>query len=774
MTQPGHTVARIPAWFPVVVALLIAPGHAAAQLDAITKLDQQGRYHEIVDKLQPRLDAGQTLSSLYLWYLGNAYYEVRQYRGALATADAMDRNIAAGDRWFFGADLSPYPLINRASVALDLGAYENALLYGSAALERVKSKPQGPRGFLEPTTDFSQWQLIQIHGVLGVTNAFLGRRDAARQDLEAIRVTELPSGGPEKFTAMARIHMALKEYDKALAAINDPGAEVGTWLSAFAGLFGYGDLTSRRVPMMFIRAKCLYETGAYAEAKTAYDELLKLPQISQLAGEYWPSLYDRARIALREGDVPLAVELLKKALEAIEQQRSSIDTEAGRIGFVGDKQAVYRLLVSLLVARGEAAAALDYVERSKARALVDMLASKRDFSVTSDAERVKALLAAADSAELAAHGFESTAEATAAKRGVAMATRQELLQAAPELSSLVSVKAADATTLQGLLPADETLVEYFYGGDELDVFVATPETLSAMRLDGHGLEAEISAFRKAIEEPASSRWQEPAKALYMRVVAPIRDQLRTPNLLVVAHGALHYVPFNALHDDKGFLIESYSIRLLPAATVLEFLRTSAVARPGSILAFGNPDLGDKRYDLPFAQKEAEAVAQIMPRSRALVRGEATRAAFRKYAADFQFIHVASHGLFDAERPLASSLLLAPEGADDGRLTVSDLYSMRVGADLVTLSACETGLGSLANGDDVVGLTRGFLYAGTGTIVASLWQVDDRATSDLMTSFYRSLGKGVSKREALRTAQREQLKRQPHPFFWAAFQLTGSP
>ena len=118
------------------------------------------------------------------------------------------------------------------------------------------------------------------------------------------------------------------------------------------------------------------------------------------------------------------------------------------------------------------------------------------------------------------------------------------------------------------------------------------------------------------------------------------------------------------------------------------------------------------------------------------------------------------------------MLLAPEGTDDGRLTVSDLYSMRIGADLVTLSGCETGLGRIANGDDVVGLTRGFLYAGTRTIVASLWQVDDRATGDLMIAFYGSIANGLSKRDALRAAQLEQLGKQRHPYFSAAFQLTG--
>ena len=367
----------------------------------------------------------------------------------------------------------------------------------------------------------------------------------------------------------------------------------------------------------------------------------------------------------------------------------------------------------------------------------------------------------------------STAEATTAKRSLAVAKRQELAQAAPELAALVSVSAIDTSALRALLPADETLVEYFYGGDELYTFVATRDGVSATRLDGGGLAADVIALRRAIQQPSDSSWKEPARKLYLRLVAPVRERLGTPNLVVVPHGALHYLPFNALNDGDRLLVQSYAIRLLPAATVLKFLQAEPPEKPGTLLALGNPDLGDKEYDLPFAQAEAEAVAKTMPHSRALVRRDASRAAFRKYASDFRFIHIASHGDFEPERPLDSSVLLAPEGTDDGRLTVSDLYSMRIGADLVTLSGCETGLGRIANGDDVVGLTRGFLYAGTRTIVASLWQVDDRATGDLMIAFYRSIANGLSKRDALRAAQLEQLGKQRHPYFWAAFQLTGS-
>jgi CHAT domain-containing protein len=145
---------------------------------------------------------------------------------------------------------------------------------------------------------------------------------------------------------------------------------------------------------------------------------------------------------------------------------------------------------------------------------------------------------------------------------------------------------------------------------------------------------------------------------------------------------------------------------------------------------------------------------------------------RQYSKDYSYLHFATHGQFNPEAPLQSALLLAPNPQYNGILTVDKLYSLNLNADLVTLSACETGLSKIANGDDLVGLTRGFLYAGSSSIVASLWKVDDLATSHLMMRFYMELDK-TNKGDALRTAQLEMKKKYPHPYYWASFQLTGN-
>jgi CHAT domain-containing protein len=205
--------------------------------------------------------------------------------------------------------------------------------------------------------------------------------------------------------------------------------------------------------------------------------------------------------------------------------------------------------------------------------------------------------------------------------------------------------------------------------------------------------------------------------------------------------------------------------------VLKLLRPAQVTAGVQLLALGNPDLGDSKLDLQFAEGEARTVASLFPDSRLLVRKDASETNFRKAGSAFRRIHFATHGMFRADAPLSSGLFLAKDTDNDGVLTVGELYSTHLNADLVTLSACETGLGKIANGDDIVGLTRGFLYAGARSIVASLWSVDDRATAQLMESFYRNLAH-MSKLEALRQAQINTRRAFPHPFFWAAFQLTG--
>ncbi len=762
----------------VLCATMLCAAPPAWAAESLTDFEMVGRYVDLERAAETRLKTQGEPSTATLAPLCLAYSKLKRYEKLFACLDQLEKRVDAGDTVIVtdrgdisNSDGTPFANMLRAEALIETGEYLKATEEGKRALDRVQDRLG--YGIWMPQT-----YRLSILGTVGLAYALAGDKTSANMYVKRLEDFSIPFIGstmsrPLRDNGLAKIHMALGEFPKALEYTREDIAGFGLQMSNF--FWGYSGNDTREtylvLPRLLTRGKCLLETGNVAEARLALDAVLKHPRIADFGELHWIALFERGRIFEDEKNTQDAVRSYRKAVDVIEQQRASINTEASKIGFVGDKQAVYQRLVAALLTDGNAVTAFEYVERAKARALVDMLAGKQDFAVhTANAGEVRTLLARVNTAEAEGRAQDASAETTR-HRSLAIQTRQRLQQQAPELSSLVSVSSVTVQEIQGKLPTDEVLVEYYAEGKELYAFVLSKAGLQGIKLDGEGLTVDVQHFRQALEDIRSARYQELAGKLYDRLVRPLEGSLTQRNLLIVAHGPLHYLPFNALHDGNGYLIERRSIRQLPSASVLKYLKGVKSQTAGTLLAFGNPDLGDPQLDLKYAQAEAMNVAKVLPNSKALVRREASESAFKRYSAGFRYLHIASHGTFHADSPLSSALLLAKDDTNDGTLTVGELYSMRLNADLVTLSACETGLGKIANGDDVVGLTRGFLYAGSRSIVASLWKVDDEATSYLMTRFYSAL-KGTSKREALRLAQIETRKKYPHPYYWAAFQLTG--
>ncbi len=747
-------------------------------------LDSAGRYADLVRLTERQLAGGVQATSSHLGWLCIAYNRVKQYSKALDCADKLDARIALGDRVMTGhyvvdwdTDARPIPGMVRSEVYTELARYPEALKAGEQAVA-VAGDGKG--------TSTSVWTPQRYQATVLATMVLAARLAGDEEralgyvaQLEAIPIPFL--GGPTvsayKDNALARAYMSLGKYDKALDLLGERTgmAFAGALVNIFSPFASRGDdvIATSEIPRQLMRGKALTESGNATEAKTELEKILTHPRVKDLGDLYWLALYERARLAEKDKDNARAAELYVKAVEVIEQQRSTINTEASKIGFVGDKQAVYGRLIAVLIEQGRAVEAFDYVERSKSRALVDMLAAKKDFAAQ-DPAQANLVLAQLDAADLNARIQDDGAKPEAKTTGVRnlQVARQALQSAAPELSTLVTVSSVPSAELKALVGPDETLIEYYYQGADLYAFILDRQRLLAVRLDATELSAQVQALRKTLEETESSAWQQSARGLYARLWQPLEKLVTTRNLIVVAHGALHYLPFAALQDAEGkFLLDRYSLRFLPSASVLKFLRPVMQNKDSRLLALGNPDLDDARLDLAFAEGEAKLVASLYPSSRVLLRQDASESNFKKAGGVFSRIHFASHGKFQADEPLKSGLYLAKDADNDGILTVGELYSMNLEADLVTLSACETGLGKISNGDDVVGLTRGFLYAGSRSIVASLWSVDDKATATLMQAFYGNLG-SMNKREALRQAQIKAREAFPHPFFWAAFQLTG--
>jgi CHAT domain-containing protein len=516
-------------------------------------------------------------------------------------------------------------------------------------------------------------------------------------------------------------------------------------------------------------AQSLGRVGRIDDSAAMLDTLLALPEIRAMGNLYWVALYERALIALKKNQREEGIRLLTESVESIESVRSTISFEAAKIGFAGDKQTVYAALIGALAQHGDWQPAFLFVERAKARALVDLLAQRRDLGPPQSAdEKVRELFANAAAVDSSV-GFASS---DGAVRGIKLVadSRDALGSVAPEAASLISVQKVGIAEIASRMSPDESLVDYYVQGEDLYAFVLNGQSITGIKLSAKGLDGDVRAFREAIDR-RDGRAKETGRALHDRLMRPLLTDLKGKKLVIAPHGVLHYLPFTALWDGEGYLVDQFSLRLIPSASALVYLRTGQPKKLGKLLALGNPDLGSRALDLPNAQVEAVTIAAMFPDSRALVRAEASKSAVKELANGFSILHFATHGKFDANTPLSSGLYLAKGREPDGVLTVSDLYSLRWDVDLVTLSACETGLGKVAKGDDVIGLTRGFLYAGARSIVASLWEVDDAATAHLMESFYRNLA-NTDKREALRLAQVETRQQYPEPWFWAAFNILG--
>jgi len=250
--------------------------------------------------------------------------------------------------------------------------------------------------------------------------------------------------------------------------------------------------------------------------------------------------------------------------------------------------------------------------------------------------------------------------------------------------------------------------------------------------------------------------------LYEELLKRIMLLVGDKDLVIIPAGVLNYVPFHGLFDGEHYVIESREIIYAPSAAVWKKLNSR---RPRPVTNALLMAYADER--IPLADSEVALLSKMLPNAVRFAGKQATFDSFQKYSPHFDLIHLACHGQFQADNPMFSSLHLA-----DGWVTVRDVCARRLNAQLVTLSACETGLNKISAGDEILGLARGFLSAGARSLLLSLWTVNDAATTRLMTDFYANLQRGETIAASLRVAQTNLIKRGEHPYFWSPFLVIG--
>lgn len=484
-----------------------------------------------------------------------------------------------------------------------------------------------------------------------------------------------------------------------------------------------------------------------------------------------------------------AVAAYRRSINSIESIRGAISEDRFRTGFLQDKEKVYIALVRLLLRMGRLGEAFQYSERLRARGYLDLLnrssLAPSDSHIAELQARIRHLQRAIE---------EENSKAPSEQRSSATGTFSgELADAEREYSNLVGVHTdvgvlsaavPEPAEVERELPSDRALIEYVVGPRHIAIFVLRHDGLHAMLEPQRSvdLESKVTLLRDLIRRPDSTDWQLPARSLYRLLIDPIEKAgwlHGVTEITIVPHSFLHYLPFATLvrptRERERFLIGDYVLSYLPMAGALT--RSSMSQPSGERLAALAPSISK----LQFTSGEVRAVAAAFgPHATVLVGPKATETWFKQMAGEYDVIHFATHGFFNRSNPLFSGVQLEPDAENDGRLEVYEILGLHLRAQLVTLSACETALGSgyfteIPAGDEFVGLTRAFLSAGASNVVASLWKVNDSSTARLMRSFYRKLSE-ESPSVSLATAQRSMLHGESdhqHPYYWAAFVVIGS-
>jgi CHAT domain-containing protein/tetratricopeptide (TPR) repeat protein len=605
-----------------------------------------------------------------------------------------------------------------------------------------------------------------------------------------------------------------------------------------------------------------------------------------------PALFDLALTERTRGNLPKARAVMEDNLRIAESMRSDLVGPESRASFLASVQNSYQLYIDLLMRQhvAEPKAGLDALafgvsERQRARSLLDLLTEAHaDVSQGVDAallERERKL--AKQLNDKAQTEAKTPEQAAALKQEISQLENDyERAQAAirkssPHYGALAQPQPLSLKEIQQqVLDNDTLLLEYSLGDERSYLWAITNNSVTTHELPKReeiektsrqvyellttrsiNKRGEAPAQRSERIARAETKLTTAAQELSQMLLAPVAAELGNKRLVIVADGALQYIPFAMLPEpvvsgqlsvvsekkhanpqsairnpqSPAPLIVGHEVVSLPSASALAIQRTELAGRqlaPKMLAVIADPvfdrtdarltkpvtETGEKSqtstigFDdarsiehlaensgdksgvatrlviprLPFTRQEGEQLLALTPKESSLraMDFNASRATVLDPAlGQYRYVHFATHGLLDSERPGLSALVLsmvdAQGKAQDGFLRANDIYNLKLPAELVVLSACQTGLGKEIKGEGLEGLTRGFMYAGAARVVVSLWSVNDKATAELMTKFYeKMLKQGERPAAALRAAQVEMWKQKQwqSPYYWAAFTLQG--
>lgn len=825
-------------------------GNVAQARDDLTKAE---KCHLQAMEVRQRLAPGGIDVASSLNNLGN----VAESRGDLKKAEDYHRRaLAIRTRLVPGSVYHATSLLNLGVIAFDQADFGSARSFFLQALPIAQKHAPGGPGV---AAIFNNLAVIAIER--GELSA------AALYNREALQIEEkLAPGGLDVAQSLANLgdvaqrqgNLAKAErYQRRALTIQSRVAPDGLGVAA----------TSENL------ASLARDQGDFPTAEKYYRNALeireKLAPDSQLHANNVAAL---ATVLHAEKRWDESAAFFEQALNAFENEAAHLGgSDEAHLRFRAQHAKYYREYVDLLLDQHKPELALDVLERSRARTLLEMLSEAKidvrsgvDPSLVQREQVVQNLIEQASDRRLRLLSGEHTKRQIAEVNGEIdeLITEFQKLQAEirfknPSYAALTQPQTIKLEQIQrDLLDKDTLLLEYMLGDKRSYLWVVGQDSLTTFQLPSrrtiedltrhlfvswtarsHADESESSTRRRIRLTGTDAEASRTAAALGHMILGPAESSLNRKRLLIVGDGALLYVPFAALpvpgRERAVPLVENYEIVNLPSASVLSVLQeeeqhraraaNSVVVLADPVFAksdprvqlaknelsssihaktsssFSQPVRSGRRLRsmngfrpeisgtlhlqrLPFTRQEAELILAATPpgRGRKALDFAASRAlATSPDLAHYKIVHFATHGIIESRNPQLSGLvfsLVDKEGRpQNGFLELQDIYNLRLPVDLVVLSACETGLGNEIDGEGLVGLTRGFMYAGASRVAASLWKVSDAATATLMGYFYQAMEeKAMTPAAALRFAQLQVMKKKrwSAPYYWAPFQIQG--
>jgi len=736
--------------------------------DSLGQYDKALKYYE--DALNITRDIGNWASEeALLSNIGLVYNSLGQYDDALKYCeDALLVSRKIGNLAGEATNLNNIGLVYHS-----LGQYDYALKYHKDALNITRNinYSAGLKGSLN-----NIGVLYRILGQYEVALKYYEEslnisRDIGDQAGEGVTLNNIGT----VYNYLGQYDDALKYYKEALQIRRETGGQkgVGTSLNNIGSVYN--------------------NIGRYEEALEYYEDALLIRcEIGDRAGE-GITLINIGRAYEDLGEDEKALYNYIEASTRFENVRGELKVEELKTSYAETYAVVYNLIVTKLMTQNRTVEAFNYNERARARTFLDQIGNVRiephldeNQDLFEQEESLRHQISALGRSlkdeyskpedqrnDQKISNLETRIDQTRLEYSKILA-RMKLYN--PEYASLVTVDPLELEDIQELIPSNTTLLEYYLTKDQTYVFVVNRTdfhvvTLDKTKLEMESLVDELFSDLSSISEFDSSIYI----ALYDILFAPVKPYVDTDSVIIAPHNVLHYVPYQALYNGDRYLIEDYVISYVPSGSVLRFVLAKHKQNQLVALVFGNPHVPDTPL-LLNAETEALLVADLLNVS-SHVRDDATETLLISQAPEAGLVHLACHGRFNQKVPLFSRLLLSADDENDGALYVYEIYNLNLSkANLVTLSACQTNLGDLSDGDELIGLTRALIYAGSPAVISSLWSVDDSSASRLMVRFYEYQIEGENEAEALRLAQLELISDQNyrHPRYWAAFCLTGIP